>query len=319
LRAKPQQSSDIDRFSFEFSSPALVEYSLNSSSIQPGAFAGTPEFASPEQFAGVSVDIRSDLYSLGVTLWAMVTGQTPFRGPSAQVMYQHQPASLPLERLKDLPQPVVVLLEKLLEKDPAQPDELLKAMPTITGAIEAPRGITRRSLQQIPPPTSRVGTRKPPARLGPKKISVARLPITGSDSAELPRARRGSAPSTRYRRLGGHLLGFSEFGLSSTLWRAVKKGALIPWKKGNPPATVAPAGSEWSGSPPQRPGPGLWCKRSFEGITEHAGEADSRANIAQPRRTLGSVRFSDPEDLNEFRLKPTDQSGLGITTAIIQT
>ena len=151
----------------------------------PGAFAGTPEFASPEQFAGVQVDIRSDLYSLGVTLWVMVTGQTPFRGPSAEVMYQHQHAPLPLERLKDVAQPVVVLLEKLLEKDPAQrfqtPDELLKAMPTITGAIEARRGITRRNLQQIPPPASRVGTRKPPARLGPKKISVARLPITGSD------------------------------------------------------------------------------------------------------------------------------------------
>jgi hypothetical protein len=115
----------------------------------------------------------------------MVTGQTPFRGPSAEVMYQHQHAPLPLERLKDVAQPVVVLLEKLLEKDPAQrfqtPDELLKAMPTITGAIEARRWITRRNLQQTPPPTSRAGTRKPPARLGPKKISVARLPITGSD------------------------------------------------------------------------------------------------------------------------------------------
>src|SRR5208337_2203092 len=103
----------------------------------PGEFAGTPEFASPEQFAGVGVDIRSDLYSLGVTLWVMVTGQTPFRGPSAEVMYQHQHAPLPLQRLKDVTQPVVVLLEKLLEKDPAQrfqtPDELLKAMQTITG------------------------------------------------------------------------------------------------------------------------------------------------------------------------------------------
>ena len=68
----------------------------------PGSFAGTPEFASPEQFAGVQVDIRSDLYSLGVTLWVMVTGQTPFRGTSAEVMYQHQHAPLPLERLKVL-------------------------------------------------------------------------------------------------------------------------------------------------------------------------------------------------------------------------
>src|SRR5215472_7559511 len=71
----------------------------------PGAFVGTPEFASPEQFAGVGVDIRSDLYSLGVTLWVMVTGQSPFRGPPAEILYQHQHAPLPFERLKDVPQP----------------------------------------------------------------------------------------------------------------------------------------------------------------------------------------------------------------------
>jgi serine/threonine protein kinase len=56
----------------------------------PGAFVGTPEFASPEQFAGIQVDIRSDLYSLGVTLWEMVTGTAPFRGTSGEVMHQHQ-------------------------------------------------------------------------------------------------------------------------------------------------------------------------------------------------------------------------------------
>jgi serine/threonine protein kinase len=151
----------------------------------PGTFAGTPEFASPEQFAGVQVDIRSDLYSLGVTLWETVTGKAPFRGTPGEVMYQHQHAPLPLDLLKAVPQPVVVLLEVLLEKDPGRrfqsPAELLKAMSTITGAIDAGRTITHQSLQKIPTGDSCVGTRRPSARRGPEKISVARLPVTGSD------------------------------------------------------------------------------------------------------------------------------------------
>jgi serine/threonine protein kinase len=159
--------------------PADAEISM------PGAFAGTPEFASPEQFAGVGVDIRSDLYSLGATLWKMLTGHVVFSGSPAEVMYQHQHAPLPLEKLEAVPQPVVVLLKALLEKNPRQrfqnPTELLKAIPTITGAIDARRRITRQSLHQTPSADVRVGTRKPPAKLAPKKISVARLPVTGSD------------------------------------------------------------------------------------------------------------------------------------------
>src|SRR6266478_984798 len=92
---------------------AVNERASQSATSTPGVFVGTPDFASPEQFAGVGVDIRSDLYSLGVMLWEMLAGQTPFRGDHAQVMYQHQCAPLPLSQLEGVPQPVVVLVKVL--------------------------------------------------------------------------------------------------------------------------------------------------------------------------------------------------------------
>jgi serine/threonine protein kinase len=151
----------------------------------PGAFAGTPEFASPEQFAGVGVDIRSDLYSLGVVLWEMMTGHVIFRGSPAEVMYQHQHASLPLGKLERVPQPVVILLEVLLAKDPVQrfqtPTELLKVMPTITDAIDLGLTITHQRLRKMPSADLRASPRRPKSRPGPEKISVARLPVTGGD------------------------------------------------------------------------------------------------------------------------------------------
>ena len=115
----------------------------------------------------------------------MVTGKTPFQGTPGEVMHQHLRAPLPLDELEGVPQPLVVLLETLLEKDPGRrfqnPGGLLKALPTITERIEAGRRITREAMHKMPPAALRTGTRKPPARQGPKKISVAKLPVTGSD------------------------------------------------------------------------------------------------------------------------------------------
>src|SRR3984885_5231560 len=108
-----------------------------------GAFAGTPEFASPEQFTGTDVDIRSDLYSLGITLWQMLTGQPPFRGAPNSVMNQHLNSPLPLEKLRDVPQPIVALVEVLLRKDPARrlqtPAELATVLPTVISTVETGR------------------------------------------------------------------------------------------------------------------------------------------------------------------------------------
>jgi len=75
-------------------------------------------------------------------------------------MYQHQHTPLSLEQLEDVPQPLVVLLEVLLEKDPGRrfqnPTDLLKAMATITGAVDERRRITRQSLEKTTSAASRV-------------------------------------------------------------------------------------------------------------------------------------------------------------------
>src|SRR5271166_1520362 len=164
---------------------SLNEPGPQTSISTPGAFAGTPEFASPEQFAGVLIDIRSDLYSLGVTLWKMVTGKMPYQGTPGELMHQHQHRPLPLEQLKGVPQPVAVLLEALLEKDPGRrfqnPAELLKTMPAIKAAVDAKRRITHQILRKVPRTASRTATRKGPAKSAPHKISLARMPVTGRD------------------------------------------------------------------------------------------------------------------------------------------
>ena len=45
-----------------------------------GGFVGTPAFASPEQFTNAQVEVRSSIYSLGATLWYLLTGNRPFQG-----------------------------------------------------------------------------------------------------------------------------------------------------------------------------------------------------------------------------------------------
>src|SRR6201986_1477929 len=86
----------------------------------PGMFTGTALFASPEQCAGREVDIRSDIYSLGVTLWECLTAKVPFTGTTFEVISQHLHSPLPLEQLKQVPLPAVELLKKMLAKGPVE-------------------------------------------------------------------------------------------------------------------------------------------------------------------------------------------------------
>ena len=87
--------------------------------LSMGGFVGTAHFASPEQLEEKEIDIRSDIYSLGVTLWYMLAGQAPFGGSLAQVMSQHLHKPPPLEKLQNLPECVRGAVGHMIEKDPA--------------------------------------------------------------------------------------------------------------------------------------------------------------------------------------------------------
>jgi serine/threonine-protein kinase len=98
---------------------------------------GTPPFMSPEQARGETLDGRSDLYSLGATLYCMLTGEPPFAKGSAMLVAMQQADDRtkprdPRETVKDLPEPVVALVQKALAKPMAQrfqtAEELIRAI-----------------------------------------------------------------------------------------------------------------------------------------------------------------------------------------------
>jgi serine/threonine protein kinase/TPR repeat protein len=103
-------------------------------------FVGTPHYASPEQVEETELDVRSDIYSLGATLYYMMAGKPPFSGSVGQIMSQHLYKPIALEPLTDLPQCVISLLQRMLEKDrekrPQTPRYLQNAMVECLGEIQ---------------------------------------------------------------------------------------------------------------------------------------------------------------------------------------
>ena len=125
---------------------ALIDFgisqTMHTAKVEPEGsmreIAGTPYYMSPEQAAGLSSDERTDLYSLGVILYQMLTGDKPYVGTTAdEILDQHRNAALPI-----LPSELAScqpLLNRLLAKEPSQrfgsAREAIEALQQMLGAV----------------------------------------------------------------------------------------------------------------------------------------------------------------------------------------
>ena len=132
---------------------------------QTGLFLGTPEYASPEQAAGRSLDVRSDIYALGAVLYRMLSGKPPITGesPLAVVTKIATEPVTPIGQVNTaLPEAVCRLIDKMMAKDISErfqrPEDVLAAingcMDDLKGETPVPKGVSEEQEGQARPPSS---------------------------------------------------------------------------------------------------------------------------------------------------------------------
>jgi len=116
---------------------------------------GTPSYMSPEQLAGRKIEGRSDLYSLGVTFYQLVSGHLPFQGdsvPQLVLKIANEPHLDILAYNPQLPPCLVDIIDKALARHPAERyqtgDEMAQAIKTCAGALQSNLPMTARQLGQ---------------------------------------------------------------------------------------------------------------------------------------------------------------------------
>ena len=170
-----------------------------------GMVIGTPKFMSPEQCLGHPVDGRSDLYSLGVLLFCMLTGRAPFQGSTrSDILRAQLQALVPMVvapgHLQAVPEPLVALVRRMLEKSPpkrpATAQEVIAALDKLGAGQAGPiTEITSgpRSLEEV-----REGARRSRARW-PLMVAAAVALLLAVPAGVLLHRLGASAPTSPER------------------------------------------------------------------------------------------------------------------------
>jgi serine/threonine-protein kinase len=125
---------------------------------EAGVMIGTPEYMSPEQVEGKEVDQRSDIYSLGVILYEMVTGRVPFGGDTAftiGIKHKNEIPRNPQEINKLIPENLSRLILKCLEKDKESRHKNVSGLLADLNKIVSMSSVEERIFQKKKPKTTK--------------------------------------------------------------------------------------------------------------------------------------------------------------------
>ena len=187
--------------------PVLTDFGLarmvNSALVSnSGTITGTPAYMSPEQARSDTVGSSSDIYSLGIILYELLTGQTPFRGDTpARLIFEHisQPPPPPRRMRPDLPEVVEAVVLRALAKNPSDRHETAGDMAAALGQALTPTLVLDADITTQTPES---GSALPMTSIVPSDLSttVADTARASTKVEDAARRRKESRPIDSRRR-----------------------------------------------------------------------------------------------------------------------
>ncbi len=251
-----------------------------------GITVGTPHYISPEQARGESdIDIRADIYSLGATLYRLVTGDTPFQGSSPLiVMTKHLGEQLrpPDELNAELSEGCVALIEKMMAKDRndryESPMHLIRDIDRVIGGkkpVAAPLSASKSSVGR----SAVRGREAKNHRRSSRRVPVAKVRgknlTTGLRQTGLRRQRKGDGPApARYKSKTGNGL------LSVAAVIVLIVGAWAMAGRGRDPSATAYSEPKKRRDAPARQTPGEVNENKNVKVKKPAGKEEAPKKVA---------------------------------------